>query len=50
MKKKSKKFKLEEINDYMTRMELGEKPTIKEIDTIGDYIEELKFDTFNKDG
>lgn len=49
MKNKPKKFKLEQIDDYMTRLELGDKPTIKEIDTIGEYIEELKFDTLEED-
>ena len=48
-KKPNKKYKLDEISDYLTKIELGENPTIEEIDTIGEYIEELKSDTLEED-
>ena len=35
-------YDLDEIDRYMTKVELGGYPTFREIDTIGNYVEELK--------
>lgn len=44
--KKEKKFSLDEIADYMDRQDLGHEPTFDELEGIDEYIEELKFETF----
>lgn len=46
---KKKAFNLDEVANYMDKVELGSKPTIEEIDTIGEYIDGLKFDTLEED-
>ena len=42
--KKEKKFSLDEIADYMDKVELGEH-TVEEAYTIGEYIEDLKIES-----
>lgn len=42
---KKKKFNLDEIADFMDKVDLGHKPTVEEIDTIGEYIDGLKNDS-----
>ena len=43
--KKEKKFSLDEVADYMDKKELGEL-NLNDIEDIGEYIEDLKIDTF----
>lgn len=48
MKKKSnkkKQFNLNEIEEYMSKIELGINPTVEERDTIGEYIDKLKINS-----
>ena len=43
--KKEKKFNLDEIADYMDKVELGHEPTFEELEGIDEYIEDLKIDS-----
>jgi len=36
------RYKLEELVEYMTKVELGGQPTIRELDTIGSYVDAKK--------
>ena len=40
--KKKHKYTLDEVDLYMTKKELGVEPTLREVDTIGEFVDELK--------
>ncbi len=46
--KKKKEYDLDTLAEYMSKVELGEEVTPKEIDTIGEYVDE-KLNKNNQD-